>query len=183
MNIHMIGGRFVTPEIVATQFHIAEGDVVADFGAGKGFFLKAFSDAVGTTGKVYACEIQKQLVDLLGEQSRTQGLSNVYPIWCDLEEENGIKISDEELDVAVLINTLFIIENKEAAIKEMARTIRSGGKFLIVDWTESFGGLGPHPDQVFNAQAATDLLEANGFVLDREFPTGDHHYGLAFRKP
>lgn len=35
-----IGGRFVVPDIVATHFHIREGDIIADFGAGSGFFLK-----------------------------------------------------------------------------------------------------------------------------------------------
>lgn len=178
-----IGGRFVVPEVVATHFHLKEGDVVADLGAGKGFFLKALSNGVGTSGKVYACEIQKQLVDNLGEIARSQNLSNIYPIWCDLEEEGGVKIADNELDVALLINTLFLIEDKPVMAKEIIRITRSGGRVLIVDWTESFSGLGPHPDQVFGLQLATDLFEEHGLVFETEFPAGDHHYGLAFRKP
>jgi tRNA A58 N-methylase Trm61 len=108
-----IGGRFVMPDVVATHFHLREGDSVADFGAGSGFFLRALSTAVGDTGKVYACEIQKALVEKLGELARLQGLGNVYPIWCDLEEPNGIKIGTNELDAAILVNTLFLIEDKE----------------------------------------------------------------------
>lgn len=177
-----IGGRFVMPDVVATHFHLNAGDIVADFGAGSGFFLKALSTAVGETGRVFACEIQKQLVEKLGEQARLQGLSNIHPLWCDLEEENGIKIGTGELDAAILVNTLFIIEDKNTAIKEMARTVRQGGKFFVIDWTESFAGMGPQPGQVITADAATALMEENGFVLDTEFPTGDHHYGLAFRK-
>ena len=177
-----IGGRFVVPQVVATHFHLHKGDSVADFGAGSGFFLKALSDAVGHEGKVFACEIQKQLVEKLGEQSRAQNLTNIHPLWCDLEEANGIKVGDGELDAAMLINTLFQIEDKDTAIKEMGRTVRSGGKFFVIDWTESFAGMGPSPEHVVTAADATALFEANGFVLDRDFPTGDHHYGLAFRK-
>jgi len=181
MNIPT-GGRFVMPDIVTTHFHLNEGDVVADFGAGSGFFLKPLAAAVGETGRVFACEIQKPLVETLGEQARVQNLTNIHPLWCDLEEENGIKIGDGELDSAILVNTLFMIDDKQVAITEMGRTVRKGGKFFVVDWTESFAGIGPQPGSVITAEAAKDLLESNGFVFERDFPTGEHHYGLAFRK-
>lgn len=177
-----IGGRFVVPEKVASHFLLKEGDLVADFGAGSGFYLKILSKAVGDTGRVYACEIQKGLVEKLGDLARLQGLSNVHPIWCDLEELNGIKIADNELDAAILVNTLFLIEEKEKAVKEMGRTLRSGGKFFVIDWTESFAGMGPQSQSVITAREATMLCESSGFVLEREFPAGDHHYGLGFRK-
>ena len=177
-----IGGRFVIPDVVSTHFHLKEGDLVADFGAGSGFFLKTLSKVVGNSGRLFACDIQKQLVEKIGEQSRLMGLTNVHPLWCDLEETNGIKIANGELDVAILVNTLFLIEDKVTAIKEMGRTIRSGGKFFVIDWTESFSGMGPQSNQVVSAEETTDLFESNGFVFDREYPAGDHHYGLAFRK-
>ena len=85
-------GRFVIPAVVATHFHLREGDQVADLGAGSGFFLKVLSEAVGPSGKVYACEIQKSLVEKLAETARVQGLFNIVPLWCDLEESRGKKI-------------------------------------------------------------------------------------------
>lgn len=174
--------RFVIPAVVSSHFHLREGDVVADFGAGSGFFLTVLASAVKGSGRIYACEIQKQLVERLGDLARTQGLQNVYPLWCDLEEPNGSKIPNGELDAAIVVNTLFQIEDKDAAATEIARTLRSGGKLFVIDWTESFAGLGPKPDHVYSAAAATALFEAHGFVLERDFPSGEHHYGLAFRK-
>lgn len=182
MNTLLPTGRFVVPDIVATHFHLAEGERVADFGAGSGFFLKVLSEGVGQSGRVYACEIQKVLVEKLGDYIRTAGLQNVEPMWCDLEEPNGIPIPDSNLDKAMLINTLFQIEDKPAAIREMGRTLRRGGLLYVIDWTESFGGLGPTPDTVISAAVATDILESNGFVYEREFDAGDHHYGYSFRK-
>lgn len=177
-----IGGRFVVPDVVGSHFHLKPGELVADFGAGSGFFLKVLAEGVGEEGRVYACEIQKQLVEKLGEQARLMGLLNVHPLWCDLEESGGIKIADNELDVALLINTLFLIEDKAAAVLEMGRTLRSGGRFFVIDWSESFAGMGPQPQQIIAAADTTALFEANGFVFERDFPAGDHHYGLAFRK-
>ena len=177
-----IAGRFVIPEKVVTHFHLTEGDKVADFGAGSGFFLAPLSKAVGQTGRVYACEIQKQLVEKLGDLARVQGLQNVDPLWCDLEEPNGIKIGTAALDIGVLVNTLFQFENKEVAVQEIGRTIRPGGFLYVVDWTESFGGLGPQAGDVVSAEAAKVLFEANGFTFEREYDAGDHHYGHSYRK-
>lgn len=174
--------RFVVPEVVATHFHIREGDQVADLGAGGGFFLKVLSKSVGPNGKVYACEIQKSLVEKLGETARLQGLLNIVPLWCDLEEVRGIKISDSQLDAAILVNTLFCFEKKDVALTEFRRILKPGGVLHVIDWADSFGGLGPQPSQVVTKEAAIALVESQGYVMEREFPAGDHHYGFSARK-
>lgn len=177
-----MAGQFVVPEVVASHFHLKSGDIVADYGAGGGFFLPVLSQAVGDTGRVYACEIQKGLVDRLTDIIRLKKLSNTQPMWCDLESPGGIKLPDETLDVAFVINTLFQFEMREVAMKEILRTVRRGGQVVIIDWTESFAGMGPHSDHVITMDMAVTLCETLGCVFVREFPAGDHHYGIAMRK-
>jgi hypothetical protein len=53
---------------------------------------------------------------------------------------------------------------------------------FVIDWTDSFGGMGPRTADVVDKETATALFETQQFILEREFPAGDHHYGLAFRK-
>jgi len=175
-------GQFVKPHVVATHFHIREGDVIADFGTGTGFFLPTLSKLVGDTGRVYACEIQKNLVEAVGNQSRQASLSNIQVLWCDLEEPNGIKIADNTLDAGMLVNTLFIIEDRVSAVAEIKRTLRPGAKLFVIDWTESFAGMGPTSDHVIVKDEAIALFEGQGFIFEREYPAGEHHYGIAFRK-
>jgi tRNA A58 N-methylase Trm61 len=95
-------GQIMSPAVVATHFHLKVGDKVADFGAGAGFFIKPLSEAVGAEGRVYACDIQKSLVEKIGDYARLAGLSNVHPLWCDLEEVNGIKLPNMALDAGLL---------------------------------------------------------------------------------
>jgi len=174
--------RFVIPEVVVSQFYLREGDVVADFGAGSGYFCKVLSAAVGPSGRVYACDIQKVLVEKLGAQAIAQGLENVATVWCDLEAVDGTKLQTGELDAAIVVNTLFQIEDKPTFLTEASRTLRSGGKLLIVDWTDAASVIGPQADVVIAANDCTALVESHGFVLERDFEAGEHHYGLAFRK-
>jgi ubiquinone/menaquinone biosynthesis C-methylase UbiE len=175
-------GKFVVPEDVATHFLLREGDSVADFGAGSGFYLKVLSEAVGSSGKVYACEIQKSLVEKLGEFARLNGLLNIVTLWCDLEEVRGIKIADNTLDAGILVNTLFQFENKEVALTEIRRVLRPGGVLHVIDWSESFSGMGPQPKDVITMKEAISLCESLHFSLEREFPAGAHHYGFTVRK-
>lgn len=175
-------GRFVIPNVVATHFHLREGDVIGDFGAGSGYFVEILSKLVGPEGRVYACEIQQELVEKIGDLARSKGLQNVDPLWCDIEEAEGAKIAAGILDTALLVNTFFQIEDKETAIAEIARTLKKGGKLFVIDWSESFAGLGPQPGHIVSEQEARAIVEGSGFVFERSFDAGDHHYGLAFRK-
>ena len=178
----LVQGRFVDPSTVSTHFYIKEGDTVADFGAGSGYFMEILAKLVGEEGVVYTCDIQKDLVEKLGNTARSKGLVQVRPLWCDVEEIGGSKVPDGVLDVAIVVNTFFQFEEKDTALQEIARTLRSGGKLFIIDWSESFGGLGPQPGHVVSELDVKAYAEQQGFVFDRTFDAGDHHYGLALRK-
>ena len=52
----------------------------------------------------------------------------------------------------------------------------------MVDWIDSFGGIGPAPDMVRPRSMTIDLFEAESFLYEREYPAGSYHYGVAFRK-
>lgn len=175
--------RFMTPETLVSHFHLRPGDEVADFGAGSGNFTFVLAKAVGPTGKVYACEIQKNLVETLADAARRRGLDNLEAIWCDIEAHKGTKLESDSLDAAVLVNAFFQMEQKAEAIEEIKRVLRPGGKLFVVDWSDSFGGLGPNRENVITETEARDLIEEHGLPFERSFDSGDHHYGLAFRKP
>jgi ubiquinone/menaquinone biosynthesis C-methylase UbiE len=177
-----VQGRFIEPTVVASHFLLHPGDTVADFGAGAGVFVEILARVVGPSGRVIACEIQKELVEKIGDMARKKGLLQIDPKWSDLESETGIPIPDGTLDAGILVNTLFQLENKGGALREIHRCVRTGGKFFVIDWSDSFGGLGPQYDQVVSQRDAQAYVEAAGFVFERSFDAGDHHYGLAFRK-
>lgn len=174
--------RFIDPVRAASHFHLREGDVVADFGAGSGFFEPVLSRAVGAEGKVYALEIQQNLVERLEALARDEELINVEVRRCDLEEVGGCALPEGGLDAIVCANVLFQFEDRAAALAEAARLMRPGGKLFILDWSDSFGSMGPCPEDVLTEEAAKAAVLAAGFSFTRSFPAGEHHYGLAFRR-
>ena len=63
------------------------------------------------------------------------------------------------------------------------RILKKGGRALIVDWKDSFGGIGPQPHDVITERDAKRILGEVGFVATRSFPAGDHHYGIIAERP
>ncbi len=180
-NPHLVTGQFINPRQAVSHFHLRDGDVVGDLGAGAGNFTIHLAKAVGERGVVYAMEIQKSLVTTLGDTVQSRNLTNINVLWCDMEAERGTKLENDMLGAGIIVNTLFQIENQVAFASEIKRILRPGAKLFIIDWTYSFKGMGPQAEHVVNEQAARDLFESQGFTFERTFPAGAQHYGLALR--
>ena len=103
-------------------------------------------------------------------------------IWGDLEHLGGTKLRENSLDAVTVCNLFFQIENKDALCLEIKRVLRNNSRVLVVDWSDSFGGIGPQIEAVISKEKMTNLFQEHGFVMDREISAGGQHYGLIFRK-
>lgn len=173
---------FSDPVKVVESVGIQAGMDVADFGAGSGFYSLASAKALASTGRVYAIDVQKDLLSKLKNHAIKEGIYNIEVIWGDVEKINGTKLRDFSIDVVFICNIFFMAEEKEVIIKEAKRILKPGGRVVFVDWADSFGGLGPKPKSVFKKGKALALFERMGFHKDREIQSGAHHYGFIFKK-
>ena len=173
---------FTNPEDNIVALGIHEGMVVADLGAGIGAYTIPLAEKVGDTGRVYAVEVQKDFLTNIKNAVASRGLKNVELLWGNIENLGGTKIKDSAVDAVIISNVLFQAESKEGLIREARRILKTGGKLLIVDWSDSFNNLGPSPKMVVTKDAARALCESEGFVLKKEIPAGEHHYGLIMLK-
>ncbi len=127
---------------------------------------------------MYAVEVQQELVPRLKNLAQSEGLSNVEAIWGDVERKGATKLADESVDAAIVANLLFEVEDKKGLLDEVMRIVKPGGKVLVVDWKESFGGMGPQPEAVVSPEEAQRLFEEAGFILKKSVDAGAHHYGF-----
>lgn len=172
---------FTNPEQNISHLGLKDGMKVADFGAGTGFYSKACSARVGYSGKVYAIEVQKDLVKKLESEIKHWGLSNVECIWGDIERRGGTKISDHSMDAVIISNVLFQTEDKLGLIDEAKRVLKKDGQILLIDWKDSFGGMGPTAQNVVSESMAKELFEKRGFKYEERISANDHHYGIIFK--
>ncbi len=171
---------FVSPKRNVGLLALHEGMSVADFGAGIGEYTKALSAKVGTTGKVYAVEIQKDLVKKLEAELKDLGMTNTHCIWGDVERVGGTKLANKSIDAVVVSNILFQSFDKLGLVDEARRILKKGGKLLLVDWKESFDGMGPSVHHVVKESVAIDLFTKRGFKVLEKITDSVHHYGIIF---
>jgi len=172
---------FSNPEKVVDQLGLLPTMHVADLGAGIGTYSLKIAKAV-LAGKVYAVDVQKDLLVKLKNSANQAKLTNVEIIAGDIEHLSGTHLKESSVDMAVAANVVFQLSNKKSFVQEVKRILKKGGRVLLVDWSDSFGGIGPQPEHVFTEHKAKELFQAEGFAFERKISAGDHHYGLIFKK-
>lgn len=156
--------------------------IVADFGCGSGHYTLAAAKIVADLGKVFAIDVQKELLESVKSGARLHNLNNIEFVWTDLENSEGSRLAPDSVDFVIISNILFQAGNRLAVAKEAFRVLKNKGRVAVIEWSESFGNLGPRPDDVVKKDEAKKIFMEQGFVLDKEFEPGEHHYGLIFVK-
>ena len=173
--------NFAHPRRNVAALGVEPGMSVADFGSGSGIYVLHIAEALKHSGRVYAVDVQQDLLKRVKNEAHRRGFKNVDVIWTDLESPGASKLADKKLDLVLVSNLLFQIENKAAVLLEAWRVLKPTGRLAIIDWSESFGGMGPQQEDVVGKEKALALAKENGFELQREFPAGAHHYGMIFK--
>ncbi len=148
------------PAAVIEKLELAEGMIVADIGAGTGYFLPHLSRAVGTEGHVLGLDVEPNMVRYMTERIGRDGLTNA--------EAREVPTSEPGLEAAsvdriLIVNTWHHISDREAYAAKLMQALRPGGFVLVVDFTED-APHGPPPAMRLPPETVAQELEAAGFT-------------------
>jgi ubiquinone/menaquinone biosynthesis C-methylase UbiE len=170
---------FSDPASNLAKLGLTHGMKIVDVGAGSGFYSIEAAKLVGPGGRIYAVDVQKDLLERLRSQAGTQGIRNIEVVWGNAEKIGGTKLREGIADRLIVSNVLSQIEVPDDFALEMKRLSKPGSKLMLIDWSE----VSPlSPGHVVPQQQAQTLFEKSGFKLDQTFNAGDHHYGLIFTR-
>ncbi|MBI1975739.1 MAG: methyltransferase domain-containing protein [Candidatus Vogelbacteria bacterium] len=173
---------FADPVRNVARFGLREGMKVADLGAGSGAYALEMAKRVGDTGRVYAVDVQKDLLSRLYSEAKAERLTTIEVLPGDLDTPHGSGLGDGSMDFVLVSNILFQAEDGAAVARETYRVLRSGGSAAVIDWSDSFGGLGPRPENIVSREKAARMFIDAGFSDERAFDAGEHHWGVFFKK-
>jgi ubiquinone/menaquinone biosynthesis C-methylase UbiE len=177
------GKELIDPYRLLEEAGVANGHTVIDFGCGTlGHYVFPASKMVGPNGKVIAVDILKSVLSGIESRIKLESATNVTTLWGDLERVNGVKLPDGTADVGLLINNLFLSQQKEALVRECVRMVKAGSMLVVVDWKPSGISLGPAMEHRVPAEEARKLAESVGLTFVKELHPGEHHYGFLYRK-
>lgn len=167
---------FLTPDHLVRELYLKPGDRVCDIGCGTGAYTISLSKEVGDIGQVYALDVHREALHTLAGNLERQNIQNVDVIWADIEKETPIE--KYSLDAAVISNVLFQLEDVSEALKNVSTLLKPEGQLLVVEWSASHNGIGPHIDHVISESKAEELVSKNGFRILKRLPAGDYHYAF-----
>lgn len=173
---------FIEPEEIVQRLDVQAGMKVADFGSGSGYFSIPLARLVGDDGKVYALDIQKDVLETVKSRAKTENLLNIETVWANLELPRGSKLDDGKVDLVIISNILFQAEDKGAVVKESARILKPGGSLVVFEWDETASPPGPPLELRIGKSTVRDLTQKAGFSFSKDLDAGSHHYGLIFKK-
>ncbi len=111
------------PRLAVRLLHLKAGMKVADIGAGSGYYSELLSHEVGSTGRVYAVDIQPGMIRLIEDRIRRQDLTNVTPV---LSTVSDPKLPDGAIDLALLVDVYHELANPQEMLQRIRSALRPG---------------------------------------------------------
>jgi len=160
------------PDQIMDFLEIAEGSVVADIGAGGGWFTIRLARRVGPNGRVYAQDIQPEMIGAIERRVEREGLKNVATVLGTPVHPN----LTNPVDVVLIVETYYEMEDPRTLLRNVRNSLKPGGRVGIVEFKKDGHGPGPpmegraDPETVIrDAEAAGLRLEGRGDFLRYQY--------------
>jgi len=174
--------KFIDPEKIIASLDVRQGNIVADFGCGTGYFTFPLAKIVGDRGVVYALDVLPQIIETIESQAKLGDMKNIIVKRVNLEKEGGSKLGNDSLDWVILKDMLYQNQNKEVILQEAKRVLKPGGKILVAEWKKDNLMIGPEMHMRVEKQELLDLAKKIGFQFSNDIDAGEFNYGLILIK-
>lgn len=156
------------PEQIMDALGVAEGSVVADIGAGAGWFTIQLARRVGPNGVIYAQDVQRQMLEAIRRRVARERLQNVQT---RLGAGSAPNLPARTFDAILVVDVYDSVDEPVVFLRNLAAALKPGGRLGIVNYKPGRGGPGPGPDEGVRVESASveqDARVAGLRVLARE---------------
>lgn len=167
------------PDEVVKALDLKNGEVVADIGAGTGYFSRPLAKAVAPDGKVYAVDVAADVLGYLKERAGQEGIHNIVTI---VSEEDDPKLPANAVDLAFFCDTTHHIANRVNFYRKMSAGMKPHSRLAIIDYPPGSPRAPHKPEQHVARDAAIREAEQAGFKYVKDFKFLPYHYFLIFEK-
>ena len=164
------------PNLIMDELRIAEGSVVADLGAGGGWFTIRLARRVGPNGLVYAEDIQPQMIDATRRRAQHERLTNVRTVL----GSPGDPRLPRKIDAVLIVDAYHEIEDPIVLLKNVERSLNPQGRVGVVGFLPGGGGPGPAPDERVAPDTVVKAAEAAGLTLQVRVAVPPFQFLLVF---
>jgi len=151
------------PDLVIAAMELSPGLTAADLGAGTGFFTRRIARAVSPGGKVYAVDIQPEMLELLKKYAAEEGIDNVVPV---LGSETDPNLPPASIDRLLMVDVYHEFQHPEPMLRKIRESLAPGGTVILVEYRLE-GTTAEHikPEHRMSVEQVLEEWTAAGFLL------------------
>lgn len=153
-----------SPSTAIRALELKSGQVVADIGAGSGYYTVRMAAAVGSTGKVYATDIQPGMLDILRRRVSRAGLTNVEPV---LSAPDDPKLPADSLDLALMVDVYHELAAPQEFLRKLRPALKKTGRLVLLEFRKEDPRVPIRPEHKMSIAEVKAELEPEGFRLSR----------------
>lgn len=118
-------------DLLLPELKLAPGMVVADIGAGTGYFSRRIAERLGPAGTVYAVDVQPEMIRLLTSLARRPGLGTIRPV---LGAVDDVKLPPASVDLAIMVDVYHELEFPHEVVASILAALKPGGRLVFVEY-------------------------------------------------
>ncbi len=166
------------PHEVITALKLKEGEVIADLGAGSGYFTFRLAHHVGDSGRVYAVDVSPAMVVHLNRRIRDLKAKNVVSI---LAAPDDPLLAEASVDRFFICDTWHHIEKHDRYLALLKKMLKPGGQVVMVDFKKIETPVGPPLEMRIDRDDLVKEMVTNGFKVTAEHTFLPYHYFIVFK--
>lgn len=167
------------PDEVLAHMQLQPGDVVADIGAGTGYFTRRFAEAVGADGRALGLDVEASMVAYMNADAQQRGLKNYT---ARQVQPSDPQLDPQSMDVIFICDTYHHIPDRVDYVRTLASALRAGGRVIIVDFNDKPAPFGPPAEWKLSAETITQEFQQAGLQLARSVDFLPYQYFLEFTR-
>jgi ubiquinone/menaquinone biosynthesis C-methylase UbiE len=166
------------PDAALDAIGIKKGDVVADVGAGVGYFTWRMAERVGPAGKVYANDIQPRMLEQLKKNIASRRLTNVEPV---LGADDDPKHPAGKLDLELLVDVYHEFSKPREMLAKLREALKPSGRLILLEYRKEDPAVPIRLEHKMTVQEVRAEIEPEGFRFEKSLETLPRQHILIFR--
>jgi len=167
------------PDRALDLIGIAKDSIIADVGAGNGYITWRLAQRVGPKGKVYAVDVQREMLDMLRKNMRDRKIVNVEPVLGAFDDP---KLPAGAIDLIVLVDVYHEFSEPQKMLRKMRDSLKPDGRLVLLEYRGEDPAVPIRPEHKMTVQQVKAELEPEGLRLDKLMDDLPRQHILIFRK-
>ncbi len=167
------------PEAALDAIGIRPGMSIADIGAGIGYFSVRMAKRVGPTGKIYANDIQPEMLTRLKRGVAAAGLNNVEAV---LGTPSDPKLPARTMDLILMVDVYHEFSEPQLMLQKLRRALKDDGVLVLLEYRKEDPSIPIRPEHKMSVEEVKAELAPEGFKLDKVLENLPRQHILIFRK-